>query len=924
MTEAIGTLYGDSDDDSGHEPRHDSRPLSFVASPFGGEQIQKLHMSQLHPRPPLSLAPEEPLRLDERRKVSRTMSDMVSLADSSTLNGNSALNKPPTLPTRKAVEKANVPYDSYPPLRQPASPLSPTLSLRDVQSDSQAASQFPITNIDNPNDIAQELSNLQALRRMSMDVVNTADPDLIPFQGLSLMAMPSIAPSGEDDEGDISRLLWVPAKVHPELAPDQFKSFLEKRVQSIKRRSGESLLAVDSHQRANADGLRRKKSMLSRQVDGELGDRDDPGENAAGDWHLQRKASQTSTTNSAPELSLNDLVKDPSRVVQRLTLDSQKQVDGQERTSLDDDKPILLVPTMGLRRSTRTTYRKGGSLRSGDRLPFSKRVAAARQAQREGDSRDGEETSGSPLSVEQDAPTGHALLRTFSEPLTPENFSRPARPVMTRLQFNSRDEKEDVASPPEGRGAHASEASAKRPLRGKASAPHEYATNSPSPHGASSMATEVVPTPPPQSHAFPQRSSSQSGSHPDLAVAGPSSELKQTVPDESFQQHQQHQPLQAPLQPLAPQLPASQLQQSQQPQQLQQLQQSKQPPPPRSSKRPSLGRSPQQPASSPAVSSGELISSQTLTDMVQNPSALPGSGYTRTDSLTFIPTLPAEDRKGDRKAREKDEAEGGRSTGWKWFKSDEKDKKKRDKEKERDKDDQAKKLRAKNDRTQPENGHDGARLDVLQISIDSSGPKGRESLLLDRESAEGRLYDDRKKDSNSRKSNDTRKEKDNFFGLIFGGSRRKDGKDGGGGKGKQRITSPEPPLQLQRPDIDYPYTRFPIVEERAIYRMAHIKLANPRRDLRSQVLLSNFMYSYLAKVQAMHPQLNVPTSPHQKRQEEEQKRRQQELQQQQYLEQQMLAQQQQQQPQGNIDQYSFDYHRVRGLSFGALVFFSLV
>ncbi|KAI7117761.1 hypothetical protein KC352_g33728, partial [Hortaea werneckii] len=57
-----------------------------------------------------------------------------------------------------------------------------------------------------------------------------------------------------------------------------------------------------------------------------------------------------------------------------------------------------------------------------------------------------------------------------------------------------------------------------------------------------------------------------------------------------------------------------------------------------------------------------------------------------------------------------------------------------------------------------------------------------------------------------------------------------------------------------KPDIDYNWTRFSILEERAIYRMAHIKLANPRRALYSQVLLSNFMYSYLAKVQMMHPQ----------------------------------------------------------------------
>jgi hypothetical protein len=58
-----------------------------------------------------------------------------------------------------------------------------------------------------------------------------------------------------------------------------------------------------------------------------------------------------------------------------------------------------------------------------------------------------------------------------------------------------------------------------------------------------------------------------------------------------------------------------------------------------------------------------------------------------------------------------------------------------------------------------------------------------------------------------------------------------------------------------RADVDYPWTRFSILEERAIYRMADIKLANPRRALYSQVLLSNFMYSYLEKVQQMHPQM---------------------------------------------------------------------
>lgn len=50
---------------------------------------------------------------------------------------------------------------------------------------------------------------------------------------------------------------------------------------------------------------------------------------------------------------------------------------------------------------------------------------------------------------------------------------------------------------------------------------------------------------------------------------------------------------------------------------------------------------------------------------------------------------------------------------------------------------------------------------------------------------------------------------------------------------------------MDAPTLNYYYTRFPIHVERAIYRLSHIKLANPRRPLLQQVLLSNFMYGYL-------------------------------------------------------------------------------
>jgi hypothetical protein len=146
------------------------------------------------------------------------------------------------------------------------------------------------------------------------------------------------------------------------------------------------------------------------------------------------------------------------------------------------------------------------------------------------------------------------------------------------------------------------------------------------------------------------------------------------------------------------------------------------------------------------------------------------------------------------------------------------------------------------------------------------GQKGRESLVLDRESL--RLEEERKKESARKSSDGGKKEKEGIFASIFGGKKSKGDKESTKRHIRDRL-SPEPTYRELKPDIDYNWTRFSILEERAIYRMAHIKLANPRRALYSQVLLSNFMYSYLAKVQQMHPQMNLPTSAKQQRKQQQ-------------------------------------------------------
>ncbi|KAH8816188.1 hypothetical protein F5884DRAFT_775304 [Xylogone sp. PMI_703] len=792
VTEAIGDMYGDEE----YSPsRRDSRPLSFISSPLndtlengnsylGSNSSTRVRPSPINGKPPLARVQTAPSAMPAQR--------------------NGSLDVP--------------------------TPPSPSLSLRESSSSDAANTQFPLNDLDyesNPAAVAQELSNLQALRRMSMDVGNTSDPDLPSFQNVALM--PSVAPKGNDDEDDPSRLFWVPARVHPELAPMEFKTFLENRVNSIKRRSGEQQsLSPDGLEPGSGGSLRRKKSMLSKQIDntagrGAIGYTD-------GAEQLERKKS---LAQSGPEyqVSLEQLVKDPANAMKKLTLETNRQNMGGE-VSANDDMPILpAAPGTGLRRSIHTTYRRG-SLRKGERVPFSKRAGSLRG----GTATDTEDTPASTPADERPS-IGYPLEKVQSEPSTTENFSRPSRG--TRRGQTSQ---LNIAIEPSSQSIAVEEEPIQIPQPGQLPRSQTFPRTESKQDG---VVPKIVETPPPPENVpetqsvrqqFPERSSSQ------------------TLPP----------PHPPPQQPLPPEPPA------------------------KSTKRPPVER---QNASTSQTPSKAATPSTTLNDMIQNPSPLPGSSA-RTDSLTFIPTY--EEKKQTEKKTKKDDSEStGLKKSWGWFKgSDDKDKKDKKKEVE---DKEAKKGKAKT----AEKSHDNARLDVLQSSIETGSVRGRESLVLDRDSIDTKLQEERRKDR--KLSGEIKKEKDGLFSSFFGSSKKKGDRDSIGKKNNTlRTLSPDPPHRELRPDIDYNWTRFSILEERAIYRMAHIKLANPRRALYSQVLLSNFMYSYLAKVQQMHPQMQVPISPAQKREEEERRRKEQEEQ----YQQQLLQQQQQQQ-----EQYQYDYHR---------------
>lgn len=759
VTEAIGDMYGDH-----HYANRDSRPLSFIPS----TQPDTTQPSTANPRVESSSP-----AVTTRNPLIRTISNDRA---GTQVNGQ-AIN----MGTRSNS------------LDRPSGAPSPTRSFRERTNSDTATSHFPLNDIDyesNPAAVAQELSNLQALRRMSMDVNATGDPDLPSFT--SSFGIPSAAPTGSSDEDDRARLFWVPARIHPELAPTEFKTFLDSKVNSIKRRSDDRSLSPDGLHREGSDGgLRRKKSMLSRQIDNSGGKGAEGYTDGAERLDRKKSLSGAEARNGGMTnlQELGVLVSDGEHGMQRLSIDTTSS--GVSVEGVADDVPLLpAAPTANsLRRSTRTTYRRG-SLRKGERVPFSKRAAKAGET-------DGEESPITPA-----APAGDILplTRTYTEPLPmterlAENFSRPGRP------------RRIMASKPAEIPPETSNPSSAQPMdeRSRPTTAPKHFVSQIAFNGRSSLSPDVLPKPVPQIIETPPN------------VDDPRSLSKQGHLPERISSHE--------------------------------------PPPSSSSQRvlplgPALARGQMWPPS--ARQNPNDRGNQTLKDMAAHPSPLPGNS-TRTDSLSFIPTL-TEDRKPDTKKihdkKDKDGADGPRKSSWSWgslLGSEEK-------EKERKRDEDVKKPRSKLGKL-PEKSHDNTRLDLLQTTME--GSRGRESLVLDR--AELRLEEERKKESIRKSSGaDGKKEKDpGLFSSLFGGKKKTE-RDSAGRKNMARNLSPDPPQRVLRPDIDYNWTRFSILEERAIYRMAHIKLANPRRALHSQVLLSNFMYSYLAKVQQMHPQIQLP------------------------------------------------------------------
>ncbi|KAJ7043539.1 hypothetical protein C8F04DRAFT_1028426 [Mycena alexandri] len=329
-------------------------------------------------------------------------------------------------------------------------------------------------------DIRREVEALRDLKRRSGtgQGVLVLDPDLpnqgppsptspyrSPEAGSSARPPPDPAPSTQAGADDPFHLFWVPASLHPEIAPAEFRAFLKEHARNPPSDDDPSTLQRASSSASTlSSGLGRKKSMLSRPYQ--------PSENDSGDETVvplrrNRSSIYSSNQNQGPQLTISDLQKleelaeeasgsdDPAKLRNILRRSLSLNV---SPLALDDsdfgdeaDQPIVVAPPgQFLRRTARTRIRKPGLPGDGDGHRFgerrrgpSNRSATSPMLQRTSSDVSSSDHGDSVESMMSITPRA----RTFSDdggPLErPDSFSEEA----LIYDAYARDEDEDIPPP---------------------------------------------------------------------------------------------------------------------------------------------------------------------------------------------------------------------------------------------------------------------------------------------------------------------------------------------------------------------------------------------------------------------------------------------------------------------------------------------
>jgi hypothetical protein len=159
-------------------------------------------------------------------------------------------------------------------------------------------------------EIQREVETLRDIKRRSSAPGSIIDPDLPTLSSDSSSSSgywDDSSSSSHSHESDASstpgddplNLFWVPARLHPEIAPAEFRQFLKEHAQGPGE--GASLSRSSS---MGSTGLGRKKSMLSRQYN--PSEKDEVEEEKV----VPIRRNRTSVyRNQGPQLTIDDLQK---------------------------------------------------------------------------------------------------------------------------------------------------------------------------------------------------------------------------------------------------------------------------------------------------------------------------------------------------------------------------------------------------------------------------------------------------------------------------------------------------------------------------------------------------------------------------------------------------------------------------------------
>jgi hypothetical protein len=172
-------------------------------------------------------------------------------------------------------------------------------------------------------EIAREMENIRSMRRISSQSGPGSlalDPDLpsaspsLPPQRRSALPGAALGTASDEDEfsedslpaDDPSHLFWVPAHLHPELAPGEFRAFLQEHTRTVEEGTtsetpGTILRRAGSGREDH--GLGRRASMLSRQYKPREGD----GVGEEEEKIVPVKRNRSIFNRAGPQLTISDL-----------------------------------------------------------------------------------------------------------------------------------------------------------------------------------------------------------------------------------------------------------------------------------------------------------------------------------------------------------------------------------------------------------------------------------------------------------------------------------------------------------------------------------------------------------------------------------------------------------------------------------------